>query len=182
MKRSGFTLVEVLVVITIITIIGLGAISVAQNVVEQSKVNKTETIMRTLNAAMDEYYRDTGKYPEVSTTDFGNSIGNLYEILNSNTKSSPFIQNLPSDCVISFLCDWDLDGSISNNSVILAICDGWYVSDEPVDVLNISPYDTEGGYEPMWYRNRGEGMYPQIISAGKDRIFNTADDIVSTEL
>lgn len=35
---------------------------------------------------------------------------------------------------------------------------------------------------PLRYENRGQGNFPLIISAGKDGIFNTADDLRSSEL
>lgn len=34
---------------------------------------------------------------------------------------------------------------------------------------------------PLWYQYRGAGNFPVIASAGPDGLFNTADDIVSTE-
>jgi hypothetical protein len=35
---------------------------------------------------------------------------------------------------------------------------------------------------PLMYRNSGKGNFPVIISAGEDGLFDTADDILSSEL
>jgi hypothetical protein len=44
----------------------------------------------------------------------------------------------------------------------------------------------EDGYDawgcPLMYRNSGKDNFPVIISAGKDGLFDTADDILSSEL
>ena len=183
MTKRGFTLVELLVVMTIITIIALGSISVAQKVIEQSKESKTEVVLRVLSASMEQYRRDTGDYPAVSGLPGYLQIGYLYEILNSSRKSAELLKNLPAECVSGYNYDWDNDIS-TPNTTRLTIFDGWYESDEQRDIpVNLnSSVEPDGALEPLIYRNRGDGIVPQIISAGKDRIFFTADDMISTDL
>lgn len=68
LKHRGFTLIEVLVVIILIAIIGS---VVAPNVfrhVASAKVTTTEAQLRALEAALDAYRLDVGRYP---TTDEG---------------------------------------------------------------------------------------------------------------
>ncbi|MBN2063236.1 MAG: type II secretion system protein [Sedimentisphaerales bacterium] len=178
MKRKGFTLVEVLAVIAIITILGFGAITIAQSVIAKANVNKTETIMSTLNAVLEEYFRVNKSYP-------ASGIHNLYETLNSDAEVRKLLEGLPQDCVVPLVYDWDGAGP-ANPVQRIVICDGWYASDDKSVGVNLADNDTvvdgNGVNEPMIYINRGQGNFPQIRSAGKDRTFGTADDIVSTEL
>lgn len=39
----------------------------------------------------------------------------------------------------------------------------------------------DGWGHPLWYKFMGQGNFPQISSAGQDGLFNTADDIISSE-
>ncbi len=187
MNRKGFTLIEVLVVIAIIAIVGFGAVTIAQSVIEKTKVSKTETVIRTLVAVLEQYQIETGGYPQStyvsnitlndnSIINFncgykGPNIATMYNELSQNLKCRPMLEGLPQDCVIPLEnCDWDGSGTIESiEKTIVAIVDGWHAEDEGNDI-------------PLTYTNRGNGNFPVIRSAGKDRIFNTADDIISSEL
>jgi len=172
-KNKAFTLVEIMVVIAIIAIISFGAVTVTQGVFEKQRVSKTQTIMKTLNAALKEYQLDTGDFPGGNTN---GSITGLYGILDSNVNARIKLAGLPGDCVIPF-------NGMAGNSV--AIYDGWYASDDHSITPDLNDNLGGGGSgenEPMLYIYRKNGNFPVIRSAGKDRIFNTADDIVSSEL
>ncbi len=160
-NNKAFTLVEIMVVIAIMAIIGFGAVNIAQKVVERTKADKTETIIRTLVGILEEYQRDTGEFPDTG-------IQNLYATLQNNPKTRPLLEGLPQDCV----------KPINGSGTAIVIYDGWYASDDPDADINIF----DGANKPMRYDNRGNGNFPIIRSAGKDRTFNTADDIISSEL
>ena len=136
--RSGFTLIEILVVIAILAIISAGAVSVANNVVKKAKINKTKAAIANLVSALEEYYRETKSYPN-----------NLFADLTSHPKTSPIIDKLADDFKKS-------------------------------DDVNNPPF-IDSWSKTMKYQNRGNGNFPKITSAGPDKVFDTADDIVSTD-
>lgn len=180
-NNKAFTLVEIMVVIAIMAIIGFGAVNIAQKVVESTKADKTEAIIRTLVGILEEYQLDTGGFP-------ASGIQNLYFALENNPKTRPLLEGLPQDCVKRLNYDWDGESGPLLPFEAVVIYDGWYASDDhskDIDLSetdNRSAIDGNGENEPMLYINRGNGNFPIIRSAGKDRTFNTADDIISSEL
>ena len=151
-RKSGFTLVEILVVIAIMAIIGAGAVSVANKVVKTAKVNKTKAAISNLVAALEEYYRAEEKYP-VNTS-------KLFDELTKNPKTSPIVDKLSDEFKTTVAGKDPFDPSIT---------------------IDYSRYVDSWGIA-MRYINRNNGSFPKIISAGTDKVFDTADDIVSTDL
>src|SRR5262252_7424037 len=92
MKRNGFTLIEMLVVLAIITVLGslllagLGAARTTAN------INAVKITLSGLSAALDRYEADFNDYPPSD----GDSTGmtgaeNLYECLRTNAKSGDYL-------------------------------------------------------------------------------------------
>ena len=107
-RHSGFTLIEMLIVISIITILGglvLAAISVARRT---SRENATAAIIKQLEAALTRYESDFNDYPPSD----GDAMGmrgseNLWKYLRTEKKEGPYItsKDVPS-------CDSDHNGQM----------------------------------------------------------------------
>jgi len=61
--RRGFTMVELILVMTIMTLLGLFAAMMIWNVQDNAKKRETEATIRLLSIALDEYKNDIGHYP-----------------------------------------------------------------------------------------------------------------------
>lgn len=62
-RRKGFTLVEILVVITIITLLVSLLVVLISNVIDKARYAKTAAIVKLLDEACKTYHLDFGQYP-----------------------------------------------------------------------------------------------------------------------
>jgi len=60
--RRGFSIVEILIVVTIIGILSIGVFS-AMTYIRTSKINTTKQMIRVYQTAIDSFHNDTGAYP-----------------------------------------------------------------------------------------------------------------------
>ena len=81
--------------------------------------------------------------------------------LNDTPPARDILKNLPNSVVANDDNDALLDNRTDTTKPLLEVNDAW-------------------GH-PLWYRRPANG-FPKLISAGPDGVFQTADDIVSTEL
>ena len=87
MKRRGFTLIELMVVIAIIIILTAIAIPNYLNMTKRAKNSRLQSDMATLATALETFKTDWGLYPTISTTAFDNvntSTTNVYWELSGN--------------------------------------------------------------------------------------------------
>lgn len=66
MKKSGFTLVEILIVITIIAIFGVMAIGIfnASGIQNKARDAQRKKDLNRIKVALEEYFNDNGSYPD----------------------------------------------------------------------------------------------------------------------
>jgi len=232
-KRKGFTLVELLVVLGIISILTAGMVEVGSGVSENGKIRLTKTTMQILNIAAREYkqYHDTQQgdflFPAdllmfdntqkllqeayFGTTDFNyiwNTMvyadGDPYDFSKprdwpddvsiDNTRYAPlfdistlheeYIMAMQSTEVFLFffnrIPDCEKILNKLSNQVKENSNNNWFDDNqnEPVPLHEI----VDGWGRPILYRNQGQGNFPGFYSAGRDGLFMTADDIVSSSL
>jgi len=107
-RHRGFTLIEMLIVISIITILGgmvLAAISIARRT---SRENATAAIIKQLEAALTRYESDFNDYPPSD----GDAMGmrgseNLWKYLRTEKKEGPYITSKDVQT-----CDSDHNGQL----------------------------------------------------------------------
>ena len=65
-RRSGFTLMEVLLVMAILVIMGTLVVANFSNILERAKIKKVKIQLQTIGTALDVYQLDMNSYPEPS--------------------------------------------------------------------------------------------------------------------
>ncbi|MCP4709928.1 MAG: type II secretion system protein [Planctomycetes bacterium] len=183
MRRRGFTLVELLVVVAIIGILMSGAVMVGSYVIQNAKIQQTKSVMSALDAAIKQYQL----YHASTNTEL--PLGNLPPQLVIPPLTDPPSINPPSTGLYTDFngivalynalndvpdCREILD-SISKNNIVLygtdkILVDSWM--NENINQLNWLRYEYV----------QGSGNFPVIRSAGPDLQYGTGDDILSTEI
>jgi prepilin-type N-terminal cleavage/methylation domain-containing protein len=149
---SGVTLIEILVVLGIIAVLSAIVITATLRVDNQSKENALNSAFTLIGSALREYYEVKGQFPpqpDRRPADALIHIEAMYQALWAEPASRQVLGKLSSAVVKS-------DGTALNQQ---AMYDPWGTVMDYVYV----PNDT----------------FPQLISAGPDRLFGTGDDIVS---
>ncbi len=102
-KRQGFTLVELLVVISIIAILSVIGITVFSGVQKSARDAKRKGDIKAISSALEIYKTTNGTYPLLPASAYGavSCEGNWD---NFATALSPYMQELPKDP--QNICDW----------------------------------------------------------------------------
>jgi general secretion pathway protein G len=90
MKRRGFTLIELLVVMAVIALLLTIAVPRYFHSVDRSKEAVLRQDLATMRDAIDKYYGDTGKYPDV-----------LEDLV-----SKKYLRNIPVDPITGSATTW----------------------------------------------------------------------------
>ncbi len=149
--KHGVTLVEILVVVAIIAMLASMVISIAARIDNQSKERCLECNCALLEFALQEYREYTGKFPEQPEKNFTNALVHseyLYKELHLIPESRNILGKIA-------------DSLLKNK---------YGAADTPAEI-----YDPWGTV--LDYRYVAGDNFPEIISAGPDKIFGTADDI-----
>jgi prepilin-type N-terminal cleavage/methylation domain-containing protein len=149
--KHGVTLVEILVVVAIIAILATMVIGIAARINDQSKERGLESNFTLLESALQEYCEETGKFPEQPEKNFANAIIHseyLYRELNLMPESRKILEKITESLVKNKY------GTI----------------DTPPEIYD--PWGTVMDYIYVPGDN-----FPELVSAGPDKIFGTADDI-----
>lgn len=76
-RQEGFSLIELLVVMSIVGTLAVIAVPRFNNAIILANTTKIQSDLQTLNSAIMLYYVQEGKYPENLTTDMKNYVVNI---------------------------------------------------------------------------------------------------------
>ena len=98
-NQSGFTLLELIIVIGILSIFSIGAIAILNPVAQFQKANdaRRKSDLSQIQKSLEGYYQDNGKYPsDYSTSDY-RIKGLDGNVVNWGTSWQPYMDLLPKD-------------------------------------------------------------------------------------
>ncbi len=151
--KQGVTLVEIMVVVAIIALLASMVIGISARIDNQSKERCLESTFALLEFALQEYCEYTGKFPEQPEKDFINALVHseyLYNELSLIPESRKILRKI---------ADSLLKNEFGTAETPLEIYDPWGMA--------------------LDYRYVPGDNFPELVSAGPDKIFGTADDINS---
>lgn len=155
--KNGLTLIEILIVVAVIAILATMVIGVATHIDTQAKEKGIESVFTLLEGALQEYHDFTGNFPEQLEKDFVNAAAHsefLYKELHLISDSREILEKIN-------------DSLIKNEYSPVGVP----LSDTPLEIYDL--WGTALDYRYV----KAIDNFPEIISAGPDRNFNTADDI-----
>ncbi|MBL7185960.1 MAG: type II secretion system protein [Phycisphaerae bacterium] len=154
-NKYGFTLMEMLIVMTLIVILASMIIGVASHIDARAKKDGIENTFVLLDSALQEYRQFRDKFPEQLEQNYANAAAHseyLYNELNSVPDSRSILEKI-------------------NNSLI----ENKYAAAGAPIAASPEIYDPWGTV--LDYRYTPGENFPLIVSAGPDKKFGTADDI-----
>lgn len=152
--KHGLTLVEMLVVVTVIAILATMVIGIASLIDTQSKEKGVKSIFVLMEGALQEYHEFTGSFPQQPEKNFLNAPAHsetLYRELSSIPSSRDILEKI-SDSLI------EIENKYGAAQTPPELYDPWGTAlDYKYDILSDN--------------------FPELTSAGRDKKFGTADDI-----
>lgn len=167
-KQSGFTLIEIMVVVVILMILLAGILSVGSYVWKKAKVDETKSYILLLTSALKEYknYQGTTLKGYPSEDNLNNEYWNMqgmFLAMNEVPNCRRILDKIPPE----------KRGDVHDNRDPLELKPGPDgIFDTVLDAWGV----------PMEYENNGSGNFPTIRSAGPDKVSGNADDITSDKL
>jgi prepilin-type N-terminal cleavage/methylation domain-containing protein len=155
-NNHGVTLVEMLIVITIIALLATVALIAISLIDDKSKENTVKETFALLDSALREYYEFIGSFPaqpQLGFIDPNLHIENMYTALDSVPDSRYILQQINAALV--------QNRNLANPKP--EIYDPWGT---PLDYICCVPDDN----------------FPRLRSAGKDKVFGSEDDITNTDI
>lgn len=156
--KHGLSLVEMLIVVGLIALLATMVIGLAGRIDTQAKEKSVISTFALLEGALEEYKEFQGVFPEQPAKDFADVPAHseyLYGELYSVPASRKILEKISSTLV---------KNQYGRADVPLA--------DTPHEI-----YDAWG--TALDYRYVAGENYPELISAGPDKIFGTGDDITN---
>ena len=153
--KHGLSLVEMLIVVGVIALLATMVISVASRIDNQAKEKGVESLFALLESALEEYKEFQGVFPQQPIKDFTAAAAHsefLYGELYSVPGSRKILDKI-SDSLIKHDFDTGLIPPVPE------IYDPWGTA---LDYIYVT----------------GDN-FPELVSAGADKIFGTADDITN---
>ena len=156
-NKYGFTLLEMLIVMTLIVILASMVIGVASHIDARTKKHGVENTFVLLDSALQEYRQFRDKFPEQLEQNYANAAAHseyLYNELDSVPDSRSILEKV-------------------NKSLI----ENKYAATGVPTGTGPEIYDPWG--TALDYRYAPGENFPEMLSAGSDKKFGTADDISS---
>lgn len=157
MRRTGFTLMEIMVVIIVIAVLASVAGPMVNNITEQGRQTATKSTMANLKTALTQYVADCTRYPHTGDSYSATNINNAMEILNT-TEGTNILFNLDATCT-----GWTRQGY--NTTTWKRRWKGPYMETTPDD------YMMDAWQNRLRYKAAGKMIY--LWSAGTDGSFCT---------
>lgn len=163
--NAAVTLVEMIVVVAVLVLLASFVVSITRRQENQGKERSLEAVLLLLKNALMEYHEDTGTFPAQAEADFGTAVevgGQwVYETVEEH-----------GELLYAEL------GSVPASRQILNRIDRSFVKGDVSEDDPLNVYDAWG--QALDYRyDPNVGNFPELISAGPDKTFDTADDISS---
>lgn len=98
--KKGFTLVEIVLVMTIISVLLTGGFFVYIRVIERSRINQALTDIRAIQQAVEQYHADLGYYPPDTDPRFDPGLINYAQ--RSCTAASTFPPQAGTTCPVGY--------------------------------------------------------------------------------
>ena len=201
-KRSGFTLIEMLVVIVILGMLMSLAVVGVTSALRTARANKTEALIGNLTAACESYKMLWGDFPPSTLAEFkvsmpndlNNGIESMTACLASKKKGDPKL-NIPDDQLMNADNDYasaNITGWYFGDTALREVSDGfgfalvylhWKDYEKPSPATRrIKPEaaGSELSIEPARSENTRTYLRPnkfQLFSIGPDGKPGTADDV-----
>ena len=198
--QSGFTLIEILVVIGILSLLAVALIPNLVKGSEEGRRLETQTRITTLKTAIDTYERRHGRYPPDDFTDLEGKVKNRADGINAGIESLViFLHQEAGGTTLVDYEDWLTNFDEDDNATVIPLLER-KAKVEVVDAWGV-PFAyfcaNSGGYDRVqrildgfgeqearaWRNPKSSGYLGsrsyQIISAGPDNEFNTEDDMTS---
>ena len=96
MSKNGFTLVELLITITIISFLAAVGLVVYSNVMQQGRNSTRQADLRSIQSALEQYYSDQFFYP-TGNLPFGNSLKNTTGNPDTPSPEKIYLNTIPKD-------------------------------------------------------------------------------------
>jgi type II secretory pathway pseudopilin PulG len=148
------TLVEILIVVAVIAVLASMVMAIAARIDTQAKEKALQNMFALLENALQEYYDFWKIFPDPNKPGYLTHSAALYGQLQSTPSSRKILENID-------------DSLVKNNPNAAAGIDMPQLYDPWRTVLD--------------YRYMPGDTFPELISAGPDKIFATADDIRSKD-
>jgi len=184
-RKNGFSLVETLAVISVITILAAMVLGVGKHVKDQANIKLTKSTIDILVTAVEMYYQDEGRMP-FNTGSVGSdytSFGGNFTILTGS-----YVEFDRSSEALYYY----LSKSLNSKRLINTITDSLVTSkDAAGNYLSVEVYDSAGilidtidipRFVDAWgntlrYNYISGSTFCVISSPGKDKKYGTPDDI-----
>ena len=163
--NAAVTLVEMIVVVAVLVLLASFVVAITRRQDNQGKERSLQAVFLLLKNALMEYHEDTGTFPTQAEADFGTAVEVddewVYEAVEEHGELL-----------------YEELGSVPASRQILDRIDRLFVkgdlsNDDPLNVYDAWGQALDYRYDP------NVGNFPELISAGPDKTFDTGDDISS---
>jgi prepilin-type N-terminal cleavage/methylation domain-containing protein len=191
-NKTGLTLAEILVAITIIAILAAGLYSVSNYIEKQAQAKLTESTIEILSTAIEQYHDFYGRFPFQADKNYGEP--NLKTDVNGNVvnksgASLPDYNDIyaSSEALYYFLNKFPAGKEIVGSLRSSLLTNKDYKNTEYFIKLNVDGkvypliHIIDSWAYPLRYTCEDSNNFPLIESAGPDKDFNTPADNISSK-